>query len=218
MVLEQQVNHLVISNGLLVGLRDVATEFLFEGESEQQLQVLLGQLNLILDSLDAAEDQNLSEEDLNGGNDIGSSEFSSIQEVIDLLDQALTELLTARYDSLAGVKHQLINPLIHFCGVLLAVIYCAQQDLKGHLELLTGSVSHDVQGAHETEEAGGAATSDLPMLLEQVERQHSVDLLSSETLGESSSLTAWLLGISETTMGVGVCFQIEDGLVLVGFT
>ena len=56
------------------------------------------------------------------------------------------------------------------------------------------------------------------MLLEQVERQHSVDLLSSETLGESSSLTARLLGISETTMGVGVCLQIEDSLVLVGLT
>ena len=102
--------------------------------------------------------------------------------------------------------------------MLLTVVYCAQQDLKGHLELLTGSIPHDVQGAHEAEEAGRAATSDLPMLLEQVERQHSVDLLSSETLGESSSLTARLLGISETTMGVGVCFQIEDGLVLVGLT
>jgi hypothetical protein len=143
-VLEQQVNYLVISNGFLVGLGDVATEFLFEGKSEQQLQVLLRQLNLILDSLDAPEDKNLSEEDLNGGNNIGSSEFGSIQEVIDLLDQALAELLTARNYSLAGVEHQLINPLIHFCGVLLAVVYCAQQDLKWHLELLTGSISHDI--------------------------------------------------------------------------
>jgi hypothetical protein len=56
------------------------------------------------------------------------------------------------------------------------------------------------------------------MLLEQVKRQHSVYLLSSEALGESSSLTARQLGISETTMGVGVCLQIEDSLVLVGFT
>ena len=100
----------------------------------------------------------------------------------------------------------------------MAIIYSAQQDLEGDLELLACSISHDVQGAHKAEEAGGTATSDLPMLLEQVERQNSVDLLSSETLGESSSLTAWLLGISETTMGVGVCLQIEDSLVLVGFT
>ena len=217
-VLEQQVNYLVISESLLIGPRDVAAEFLFKGKSEQQLQVLLGQLNLILDSLDAAEDKNLSEEDLNGGNHIGSSEFGSIQEVIDLLDQSLAELLTARYNSLAGIKHQLINPLIHFCRVLLAIVYCAQQDLEGDLELLACSISHDVQGAHKAEEAGGTTTSDLPMLLEQVKRQHSVYLLSSEALGESSSLTARQLGISETTMGVGVCLQIEDSLVLVGFT
>jgi hypothetical protein len=118
------------------------------------LQVLLWQLNLFLDSLDAAKNQNLCEEYLDGGDDIGSSEFGSIQEVVDLLDQALAEFLTSSYDSLAGIKNQRINPLIHFCRVLLAIIDCSKQNLEGHLELLACSISHDIQGAHEAKEAG----------------------------------------------------------------
>jgi hypothetical protein len=56
------------------------------------------------------------------------------------------------------------------------------------------------------------------MLLEQVKRQYCIYFLSSESLGKSSSLATWLLGISKTTMGVGVSFEVEDSLVLVRFT
>jgi hypothetical protein len=53
------------------------------------------------------------------------------------------------------------------------------------------------------------------MLLEQVKRQHCIYFLVSDSLGKSISLATRLLGIGETTMGVGVCFEIEDSLVLV---
>lgn len=139
-------------------------------------------------------------------------------EVIDLLNEALAEFLTACHDGLAGVKDQFVNFQIHLSGLLLAVVDGAQQNLEWHLELLALGESHHVQGAHETKEAGSATTGNLPMLLEQVERQNSIHIFSAKTLSESSNWVLGLLGIREAAMSIWVCLKIEDCLVLIGLS
>lgn len=58
--MEKQVDQLVVSNRLLIGLGDVATQFLLEGETENHLQVLLGELDLVLNALYLKEHEELS--------------------------------------------------------------------------------------------------------------------------------------------------------------
>ena len=108
------------------------------------MQALLGQLNLILDSFDTSQNQNLGKEDLNRRDDIYGPEFGTIQEIIDLLDQTLSEFLVSRNYGLAGIENKLIDLLVHLSWLLLGVIDCAQQNLKGNLELLTSSITHHV--------------------------------------------------------------------------
>ena len=68
--MEQKVDQLVIGDRLLVGFGDVAAEFLLEGEAEDNLKVLLGKLDLVLNALYAEKHVDLCEEDLNRRNNI----------------------------------------------------------------------------------------------------------------------------------------------------
>lgn len=144
MLREQHFDQLIIWIGFFACLWNVAAEILFESEAEESLEFILSKIYLLLYTFDLKKYENLREENLNGRNDIGSSEFSSIYEVIDLFDQVLSEFFVSRDDGFASIKDKIMDLSVHFRVFLLAIVESPQQNLEWNHELLTWCKAHNI--------------------------------------------------------------------------
>ena len=80
----------------------------------------------------------------------------------------------------AGVFNLIIHSLANFRGGIFLKFWSGlHKNCERNGEELLGGIAHDVKSAHQTKNWLDLSFGDVPMFLEQVERQHSSDVLSS---------------------------------------
>ena len=151
------------------------------------------------------EGKQLGSQYLHAGDDIGSPVGSIFRKLDEILKDGFSQLLVNLENVGASFLDQPEVDFVHFLFHLSGLFEGSHEHQKRNDYILGGSVTHWVEGAHETEERLQFPLGELPMLRVQEEGKHARNLLTTETERQRTFIL-----VVKATSGILILLQIKD--------